>query len=33
MRLVLLTEYIKKNSPISPTPDGRVKLEDGAAYN
>ncbi|MBC7808205.1 MAG: hypothetical protein H7145_18900, partial [Akkermansiaceae bacterium] len=27
MRLDLLAKYIKKNSPISPTPDGRIKIE------
>ncbi len=29
MRMTLLSNYIKKNSPISPTPDGRVKLTTG----
>ncbi len=32
-RLEFLADYIKKNSPISPTPDGRMKLEGGTAYD
>lgn len=33
MRLVYLADYIKKNTPISPTPDGRIKLVGGSAYD
>jgi hypothetical protein len=32
-RLEFLADYIKKNSPISPTPDGRLKLDGGSAYD